>query len=313
MLLVPCFRRRAVTLVLAVFAGAPVSLSAQQAPAAQDAEVQRVLALAKRAEATGQLRTALRHYQAAFARTGGNDASGAEIRERMLRLAGRMRPQPPVPEEAKRHLARGQAALDLAKAPADFEEAVTECKRAIEVAPWWPEAYFNLGKAQQEAKQYDDAIASFRLYLIADSKSPRVEEASSRIYKIEYAKEFEQKEAQRRRAEEEARRRRQEEQEAAERERRHNAEAQERARQAQREAERHAMQALEGRWRNKSSGVVYTVTVRDNEFQARGAGGHSVRGRISGSTISGTFQNPPRVHLNCNFPSWEASAAGTIR
>lgn len=42
-----------------------------------------------------------------------------------------------VPEEARRHLDRSQAAVEMATSPADLEDAVRELQKAIELAPDW--------------------------------------------------------------------------------------------------------------------------------------------------------------------------------
>ena len=45
-------------------------------------------------------------------------------------------------EEARRHMARGQTAAEMAKTNSDFEEALNEFRQAIELAPelstWHP-------------------------------------------------------------------------------------------------------------------------------------------------------------------------------
>ena len=87
---------------------------------------------------------------------------------------------------AKRHMARGAAAMEMAKSPADFRDAVDEFNKAVEAEPGWADAWFNLGVAQESAGDYGAAIKSFRSYLEKAPKAADVEAVETRIYKLEY-------------------------------------------------------------------------------------------------------------------------------
>ena len=107
-------------------------------------------------------------------------------RERIIRLAQEIKPAPAVPEEAERRLGRGQAAFEIAKEPADFERAIAEFTAASNEAPWLAAPYYNLGVVQEKAKKYREAIASFRLYLLAAPGSPDTSEIRQRVFKLEF-------------------------------------------------------------------------------------------------------------------------------
>jgi len=49
-----------------------------------------------------------------------------------------------VSEEAQRYMARGMAAVEMAETPKDYERAVREFEQAAQLAPNWPDVYFNL-------------------------------------------------------------------------------------------------------------------------------------------------------------------------
>ena len=70
-----------------------------------------------------------------------------------------------VSDEAKRHFDRGMAAVEMAKSPDDYAPAIKEFKQAASLAPNWPDAYYNLGKAPNERlgfpQQYLCATPSF--------------------------------------------------------------------------------------------------------------------------------------------------------
>jgi tetratricopeptide (TPR) repeat protein len=88
--------------------------------------------------------------------------------------------------EARRHMARGAAAMEMAQSPADYRDAVAEFSQAVKLAPDWADAWFNLGVAQESAGDYRGAIDSFRTYL---KKSPAADDrqtVETRIFKLEY-------------------------------------------------------------------------------------------------------------------------------
>jgi hypothetical protein len=109
------------------------------------------------------------------------------LREKIIKAARALKPAPAMPEEAKRRMGRGQAALEMAKSPADYENAAAEFQAATNAAPWRADAYYNLGVAQEKAGQPAAAMASFKLYLVAAPKAKDREEIEQRIYKLDYA------------------------------------------------------------------------------------------------------------------------------
>jgi len=111
------------------------------------------------------------------------------LREKIIKHVQAMKPAPAVPEEAKRHLARGKAALRGAKEARDFQDAADELKKALLYAPWLAEGYYNLGVIQDKAGQYDDAMKNLQFYLIAAPKAPDAEKVKELVYEIEYRKE----------------------------------------------------------------------------------------------------------------------------
>lgn len=43
-----------------------------------------------------------------------------------------------ISDEAMRHFDRGQAAVEMAKSPADYEDAIKEFEKAMRLVPDWP-------------------------------------------------------------------------------------------------------------------------------------------------------------------------------
>jgi len=91
-----------------------------------------------------------------------------------------------VSEEARKHMNRGQAAIEMARTPADYEEAVLEFKKAVQYAPDWPAAHYNLGIAQEKAGNLEESVQSLRTYLSLSSNAENREEVHKIIDQIEY-------------------------------------------------------------------------------------------------------------------------------
>lgn len=98
-----------------------------------------------------------------------------------------------VSDEARRHMDRGQAAIEMAKTPADLDDAVKEFQKAIELAPSWPDPYYNLGMVQNKMERYDDALKNLKSYLQLAPNAKDVQEVKQLINKIEYKKDKESK------------------------------------------------------------------------------------------------------------------------
>lgn len=94
-------------------------------------------------------------------------------------------------QEARRYMDRGQAALELAKTNADLEDAVKEFKKAISVAPGWPDPYYQLGMVEHKLGRLDDSLKSLKKYLQIAPSAKDAPNARQLVNKIEYAREKE--------------------------------------------------------------------------------------------------------------------------
>src|SRR5688500_2843557 len=108
------------------------------------------------------------------------------LREKIVKLAVEIKPAPAIPEEAERRMARGGAAFKSATPASDYQDAVKEFEQATLAAPWYGDAYFNLGVAQDKAGNYEDALRSLKLAKLA---SPDGKEIKALIYEVEYRNE----------------------------------------------------------------------------------------------------------------------------
>ncbi|GAB1234602.1 hypothetical protein [Ferrigenium sp. UT5] len=108
------------------------------------------------------------------------------LREKIIKLAPTLKPSPVLPTEAERRMARGAAAFKGAVSAADYQDAAKEFEQATLSAPWYGDAYFNLGVAQDKAADYEASLHNLNLALLASSESKDIK---ALIYEVEYRQE----------------------------------------------------------------------------------------------------------------------------
>ncbi|CAE7405071.1 unnamed protein product [Symbiodinium microadriaticum] len=109
--------------------------------------------------------------------------------EKIIKWVQDRQSPPATPEAARRHMARGEAATEMATDPNGYQAAIREFKAATRLAPWLADPHYNLGILQDRIKQYDRAIKSLTLYLLAAPDAGDRDATQSLIYKIEFKKE----------------------------------------------------------------------------------------------------------------------------
>lgn len=220
--------------------------------------------------------------------------SDSERRQRhqCAQIAGRLTEKPDIPEDARRHFARGEAALELGQSQQEFDDSASEFESALHVAPWWPEAHRNLAKAYEKSAKYQLAISAYNGYLAAAPAAADQSDIRSRIYKLEYAADRDQKQTIQRQMQD-------------------------------REATLR-LQGLVGTWVNTKSGNPYRAIIQDNLFVAsrtppsdrtnKFQGDYVIKGVVKGNTIEGTFTDPPIYNTGngCTTPVSEMPLTGTI-
>lgn len=106
-------------------------------------------------------------------------------------------PAQSIPDEALRHMARGEEAVALAKTPADYEDAVREFEMTAMLAPEWPAAHYNLGLVREKAGRTEAAITSLRRYLQLAPDAEDAPQVRQLVDRLEYRAERERREADR--------------------------------------------------------------------------------------------------------------------
>ena len=137
------------------------------------------------AEKSGEHQKAIDAYATALKGPWSDDEAGIRVRGKYLKLVGGM-PQPPeLPEEAHRYLVRGQVLIKEAKSEGDFQKAADELTHSLEIAPWWPATYFNLGLTQEKSGDYREAMQSLKYYLLAQPNADDARAVQDKIYGLE--------------------------------------------------------------------------------------------------------------------------------
>lgn len=85
------------------------------------------------------------------------------------------------PEEAHRHIVRGEFFVS----EANFQEALSEFRKALVTAPYAARLYFNLALVEAKQERYRDALRHMGLYLDAAPDAPDVRAAKDEMIKWE--------------------------------------------------------------------------------------------------------------------------------
>ena len=117
------------------------------------------------------------------------------LRERVIKLASHLKPQPAIPEEARRHFVKAVTLQKDAQKPEDYDLPINEYQQALLLAPWGSDAYFDLASALELKQQYPVAIQNLRLAMLANPGGSDARTAQDKIYALEAKQEKLQKAA----------------------------------------------------------------------------------------------------------------------
>jgi tetratricopeptide (TPR) repeat protein len=101
-----------------------------------------------------------------------DDPDNAPARMELIRFAANMKVKPQLPREAKKFYIKAMAVHVDAANDADFDKAARLYAQAIQVAPWWPQCYYNRAAALEAAKRFDEAEEDKRFYQAARGGPP---------------------------------------------------------------------------------------------------------------------------------------------
>jgi tetratricopeptide (TPR) repeat protein len=116
-----------------------------------------------------------------------NSPDDQALREKIIALALTLDPKPATLDAVT--LAEGAAeyAFKHAQSNADFADAAKQYEKALLLAPWLADDYFNCGVAHEKADENKQAIRSFSLYLLAAPTADDTQAVRKRIGGLQYA------------------------------------------------------------------------------------------------------------------------------
>jgi hypothetical protein len=111
------------------------------------------------------------------------------LRKKIILLSQKISPTPTLPEEARKNFVMGMALLNEAKTKEDYQLVITKFKSSLSAAPWYSEAYKQLGLTQELSGNFDEAIANIGFYMLSPLSEIDKQKAQDEIYIIEAKKE----------------------------------------------------------------------------------------------------------------------------
>ncbi len=92
-------------------------------------------------------------------------------------------------EDARRHIVRGAAAIEMARSADDLADAADEFRKATEIAPDMAPAWYNLGAVLAKTGKVDEAVAAYRRYLALSPGAADAQKVADEIIKLEFRQE----------------------------------------------------------------------------------------------------------------------------
>jgi tetratricopeptide (TPR) repeat protein len=102
-------------------------------------------------------------------------ADDRRLRERIITVVEKLPTAPLIPQDARESLAKAEALLEAdavlgGSSGAGATQAASELRKAVRIAPWWPEATFTLATVLQQLQRVDEALLNLNLYRLADPR-----------------------------------------------------------------------------------------------------------------------------------------------
>jgi tetratricopeptide (TPR) repeat protein len=131
-------------------------------------------------EAKGQYKEALSELSEALKTA--DDTEVQDIQETIFSMIRKNPLLAEVPEDARKYALRGEVLIK----EGNFEQAVAEIKKAIQIAPYAARLYYNSALINAELKKYPEAIRDMKIYLKAAPDAPDARDAKDGIIKWEF-------------------------------------------------------------------------------------------------------------------------------
>ena len=131
------------------------------------ADIDQAVAAGAAAEGRGDLSGAMTIYVTALQKYPERIDSAPELVNRAIDLSQKMQPPPALPDYANTHAAVALREVKNANTKSDLSTARLEYQNTLAVAPWWPDAWYNLGMLDAQIAQYKEAKFALISYLRA--------------------------------------------------------------------------------------------------------------------------------------------------
>jgi TPR repeat protein len=148
-------------------------------------EYLQIIVEADKLESEGDMRQALKKYLEAFQKS----RPSIKTLKKVIAIAQQMTPPPAIAEDVRRHTVRAQVLLEKASDKFGFGGAAQEYEKAMLAAPWVADSHYNLALVQEQADQFQDAMDSFKLYLLLEPNAQNIDDVQTKIYRLEVEQE----------------------------------------------------------------------------------------------------------------------------
>lgn len=102
----------------------------------------------------------------------------------IVALAKKIKPSPAIPEKAREHFIKARTIAQSSKDAQQLSLAIASLREALKLAPWWGDAYFNLGVTHELAGHHVQAERNFAIFLVAVADEKEAREVQDRIYAV---------------------------------------------------------------------------------------------------------------------------------
>lgn len=124
-------------------------------------------------------------YLTAFQQT----PSDESLREKVIQATAALPEPQAIPDSARQLFVQASQLIKMANSPAALDQPIALLRKALVIAPWWGNAYFNLSRALEMSGQYDDAARQLNYYLKLHPADADASEARVHLTVIQTEKE----------------------------------------------------------------------------------------------------------------------------
>jgi ankyrin repeat protein len=110
-------------------------------------------------------------------------------RDKVIKLVLGLPALPAIPDEARQLALQASALMKQSSTPKEMEQPIWLLRKALAIAPWWGNAYYNLSRALELSGQYDDAAKQLSYYLELIPSAADANEVRNHIAVIQAEKE----------------------------------------------------------------------------------------------------------------------------